>query len=189
MVAAARRAAGPAIGLMLDTNCAWNLTEAIAMSRQMEELDVLWLEEPLYPPTDYAALAELRRNTSIAVAAGENVGSVEELARVAAAGALDIFQPDAAKIGGLSEMREAIALAQAAGMRVQPHSPFFGPALVATLQVLATLDDAMCERFYCDLAASVLGDAVDVRDGTMRVPDGPGLGIAVDEDVIERYRV
>jgi L-alanine-DL-glutamate epimerase-like enolase superfamily enzyme len=189
MVAIARRCIGPTIGLMLDTNCAWNLAEAITMARRMEEHDVLWLEEPIFPPTDYAALAELRRNTTIAIAAGENVGNAEEVTRVAAAGALDVFQPDAAKIGGLTEMREAVAIAQAAGMRVQPHSPFFGPAIIATLHVLATMDDAMCERFYCDLEVSVLGDAIDVRDGTMRVPDGPGLGITVDERVIERYRV
>ena len=89
----------------------------------------------------------------------------------------------------ITEMREAITIAQAAGLRVQPHSPFFGPAIVATLHVLATLDDAMCERFYCDLEASVLGEAIDVHDGTMLVPQGPGLGISVDERVIDRYRV
>jgi D-galactarolactone cycloisomerase len=189
MVAAARRVLGPGVGLMLDTNCAWTLSEAIAMAQRMEEYGVQWLEEPIFPPHDYAALAELRRNTTIAIAAGENVGNAEEVTRVVAAGALDVFQPDAAKIGGLAEMREAIAIARAAGMRVQPHSPFFGPALVATLHVLATMDDALCERFYCDLEASVLGEAIDVRGGTMRVPQGPGLGVTVDEDVIGRYRV
>jgi D-galactarolactone cycloisomerase len=189
MVAAARRAIGPQIGLMLDTNCAWDLAGAIEMSHRMEEHDVSWLEEPIFPPDDYASLAELRSKTTIAIAAGENVGNVAEVRRVAAAGALDILQPDVAKIGGLTEMREAIAIALDAGMRVQPHSPFFGPAIIATLHVLATMDDVTCERFYCDLDASVIGDAIDVRNGMMRVPQEPGLGITVDEAVIDRYRV
>jgi L-alanine-DL-glutamate epimerase-like enolase superfamily enzyme len=47
----------------------------------------------------------------------------------------------------------------------------------------------LCERFFCDLEGKLMGDALDVRDGTMAVPDGPGLGIAIDERVIERYRV
>jgi len=189
LVSAARRIAGPGVGLMLDTNCAWDLAAAVQMARRLEEYDLAWLEEPIYPPHDYTALAELRTKTTIPIAAGENVGSADEVRRVAALGALDVLQPDVAKIGGPSEMREAIAIARAADMRVQPHSPFFGPAIVATLHILATLDHGMCERFYCELEAAVAGDAIDVRDGMMRVPQGPGLGIAIDEHVIERYRV
>jgi D-galactarolactone cycloisomerase len=190
LVAGARRIVGPEIGLMLDTNCAWNLTEAVQMAQRLEEHDVAWLEEPIYPPDDYAALAELRTTTTIAIAAGENVGNAAEVRRVAAAGALDILQPDAAKIGGVGEMREAIAIALAAGMRVQPHSPFFGPALIATLHVLATMNDGTsCERFYCELEASVLGHAIDVRDGSMDVPQGPGLGVTIEQRVIDEYRV
>jgi L-alanine-DL-glutamate epimerase-like enolase superfamily enzyme len=73
---------------------------------------------------------------------------------------------------------------------VAPHSPYFGPGLVATIHIIAALGgDAACERFYCDLGASPLGDAVNAVDGSMRVPQEPGLGIEVDEGVLERYRV
>ena len=190
MVVAARRIAGPHIGLMLDTNCAWDLESAVEMARRLEEQNLLWLEEPIYPPSDFNAYAQLRSRTSVAIAAGENVGNIEEAQRAVGAGAFDVFQPDLAKIGGIAEMRAAAALALAAGLRVQPHSPFFGPALIATLHVLATMDtEPLCERFYCELEASVLGDAIDVHDGELRVPLGPGLGMTVNESVIERYRV
>jgi len=71
-----------------------------------------------------------------------------------------------------------------------PHSPYFGPGLIATLHVIAAdLPDAMCERFYCELEATPLGDAIAAPDGFMRVPQGPGLGIDVDESIIARYAV
>lgn len=189
-VAAARRIAGEGIDLMLDTNCSWRLAEALEMARALEPYGLAWLEEPISPPDDYAALAALRRQTRIPIALGENVGSAAEAGRAAAAHALDVFQPDAIKIGGLSELREAAAVAQQFGLRVEPHSPFFGPAIVATLHVIAALDaPALCERFYCDLEAYVAGDAVVVRGGHMQVPQGSGLGLEIDEQLVERYRV
>ena len=94
------------------------------------------------------------------------------------------------KIGGIVAMRKAIAIVQSRGVRVMPHSPYFGPGLIATLHVIAAcLPDAMCERFYCELEATPLGDAIEAHDGHMRVPQRPGLGIDVDEGVIARYRV
>jgi D-galactarolactone cycloisomerase len=189
-VAAARGVAGEQIALMLDTNCAWDLPHALEVAPQLEPYNLAWLEEPLYPPNDYAALAHLRSATTIKIAAGENVGSPGEAKRIGDASALDILMPDVAKIGGIEEMLEASAHAYASHMRVEPHSPFFGPAIVATLHILAAMQaDALCERFYLDLEAYVLGDATAVHDGTMAVPQGPGLGITVDEDVIARYRI
>lgn len=189
-VAAARRVVGDGVALMLDTNCAWSFDEAVRIARRLEPYALDWLEEPIYPPDDYAALARLRRETPIKIALGENVGSADEARRAADQGALDIFQPDAIKIGGLSEMREAIAAAAERGVRIEPHSPFFGPAIVATLHAIATMDaPALCERFYCELEAYVAGDAVAVTEGAMPVPQGPGLGIAIDESLVARYRV
>ncbi|HVU44146.1 MAG TPA: enolase C-terminal domain-like protein, partial [Xanthobacteraceae bacterium] len=66
----------------------------------------------------------------------------------------------------------------------------FGPGLIATLHVIAAdLPNSLCERFYCELEATPLGDAIAAREGHMRVPQGPGLGVDIDEDVIARYRV
>ncbi len=189
-VAAARRAGGKQLTLMLDTNCAWTPAEAVGAARQLEPLDLAWLEEPIYPPDDFEALAALRRQTSIPVAIGENLSSAAETRRALALGACDIVQPDAIKIGGVGEMLEAIAFTTAAGAQAYPHSPFFGPAIVATLHVIATLEQpAWCERFYCDLEAYVAGEAVAVADGFMQVPQAPGLGMEIDVALVERYRI
>jgi L-alanine-DL-glutamate epimerase-like enolase superfamily enzyme len=189
-VAPGREAAGPDIALLVDTNCAWGADEAIVMARKLKPYDLAWLEEPIDPVDDYDALARLRRETHMTIAAGENIGHAAEARGAIERGALDIFQPSVTKIGGIVAMRQAIAVAQALGVRVTPHSPYFGPGLIATLHVIAAdLPEAMCERFYCELEATPLGDAIAAPDGFMRVPQGPGLGIDVDESVIARYAV
>jgi L-alanine-DL-glutamate epimerase-like enolase superfamily enzyme len=189
-VAPGREAAGPGIALMVDTNCAWGPDEAIAMARKLQPYELAWLEEPIDPVDDYDALARLRRETGMTIAAGENIGHAAEARGAIERGALDIFQPSVTKIGGIVAMRQAIAVAREHGVRVMPHSPYFGPGLIATLHVIAAdLPEAMCERFYCELEATPLGDAIAAPDGFMHVPQGPGLGITIDESIIARYAV
>jgi L-alanine-DL-glutamate epimerase-like enolase superfamily enzyme len=189
-VAPGREAAGPDIAIMVDTNCAWGPDEAIAMARKLQRYDLAWLEEPVDPVDDYDALARLRRETPMTIAAGENIGHAAEARAAIGCGALDIFQPSVTKIGGIVAMRHAIAIARQQGVRVMPHSPYFGPGLIATLHIIAAdLPDAMCERFYCELEATPLGEAIAAPDGYMRVPQGPGLGIDLDENILARYAV
>jgi D-galactarolactone cycloisomerase len=189
-VASAREAAGPATRIMVDTNCPWSLGEAQSMMRQLAAYDIFWLEEPVWPPEDFAALAELRRTSTMPIAAGENAGSAVQFAQMFAAHAVDYAQPSVTKIGGVSELRKVLALAEAANVRVAPHSPYFGPGLLATLHVLAAAPQEMLvERLYVDLEASLFGELVTARQGMMTVPDGPGLGCDPDDAVIDRYRV
>ena len=189
-VAPGREAAGPDIAIMVDANCAWAPDEALVMARKLKAYDLAWLEEPVDPVDDYDTMARVRRETGMAIAAGENIGHAAEARLAIEHGAFDIFQPSVTKIGGIIAMRKAIAVAQQHGVRVMPHSPYFGPGLIATLHVIAAwLPDAMCERFYCELEATPLGDTIMARDGHMKVPQEAGLGIEVDESVIARYRV
>src|SRR6202795_4094840 len=189
-VAPGREAAGPDIALMVDTNCAWPPDEALEMARKLKVYDLAWLEEPVDPVDVYDPMARIRRDTGVTIATGENIGHAAEARFAIELGALDIFQPSVTKIGGIIPMGKAIAVAQQHGLRVMPHSPYFGPGLIATLHVIAArLPDAMCERFYCELEATPLGDAITAQNGHMKVPQGPGLGIDVDESVIARYRV
>lgn len=188
-VAAARYTLGPDVALMLDTNCTWTPHEALHMMGELEGFGLAWLEEPLYPPDDYEALSRLRgRGTPIA--AGENLGNIMDLRHAIQLGAVDIIQPDVAKMGGISAMRQAMQICAEAGVELHPHSPLFGPALVATLHLLATMEhETACEFYFADLEANPIGGVAVPRDGLFTVPDGPGLGIAVDETVLERYRL
>ena len=99
-------------------------------------------------------------------------------------------QPSVTKVGGITEFRKVAALAEANGVTVMPHSPYFGPGFVATLHLMAAqADDGLVERFYLSPEATLYGDLIVPVDGAFRVPDGPGLGADPDQAVIDRYRV
>ncbi len=188
-VAAARAAAGPEVPIMLDTNCPWTPAGAREMARQLKPYDLLWLEEPIFPPEDFTALARLRADCGIAIAAGENVCTAYQFRDMFAAGAVDYAQPSVTKVGGISEFRKVAALAESAGVALMPHAPYFGPGFLATLQLMAALPESgLAEWFYLDREACLYGDAIRPRDGVFRVPDGPGLGVEPDPDVIKDYR-
>ncbi len=190
MVAAARQAIGPDIALMVDTNCPFTFDGALAMAKSFATHDLLWLEEPLWPPEDYAGLARLGRDSGIAIAAGENASTLGDFHHMIATGAVTYAQPSVTKIGGLTGFGEVLALCKQHKLRVAPHSPYFGPGLIASTHIVAAEGDPMLvERFYCDLDASPFGDFIVARDGYMKVPQAPGLGVTVDETVIARYRI
>jgi D-galactarolactone cycloisomerase len=189
-VAAARRAIGPKVALMVDTNCPWTADEAVAMARRMAPHGLLWLEEPVWPPENYDGMARVRTEGGVAVGAGESACTMADFEALIRRAKVNYVQPSVAKIGGITAMKQVIALAQANGTKVAPHSPYFGPGFVASIHICAALPgEVPVERFYCDLEASPLGDLVVASGGTMRLPDGPGLGLDVDESVIARYRV
>jgi L-alanine-DL-glutamate epimerase-like enolase superfamily enzyme len=187
-VAAAREAAGPDIAIMIDTNCPWTPTEAAGMAKAFKPYDPYWLEEPIYPPEDFAALAALQAQSGIPIAAGENACTAFEFKRMFDAKAVTYAQPSVTKVGGISEFRKIVTLAETAAITVVPHSPYFGPGFLATLHLLAAMPQkSMVERFYCTPEARIVGDWIEARDGAFRVPDGIGLGQDPDPDVLRDY--
>jgi L-alanine-DL-glutamate epimerase-like enolase superfamily enzyme len=176
----AARAAAPAdVTMMLDINCAWDTVEqATAFCHAVAGLDVRWVEEPVWPPEDHDALARLRAEAGCPIAAGENCGGPEDFRRLLATEAVDVVQPSVTKHGGLTGLLEVAALAREADVTMVPHSPYFGPGLLATLHVLAAAEAAEPIEFYfADLASPPMGPALLPRDGAIAVPQGPGLGI------------
>jgi L-alanine-DL-glutamate epimerase-like enolase superfamily enzyme len=189
-IAAAREAIGADIALTVDASCAWTAPQAIDMAKALRACRLTWLEEPLWPPEDYAGLARLKAEGGIPIAAGENAGTFADIAQLITAAGVDYVQPSITKIGGVSAMRQIAEMARRGGARIAPHSPYFGPGLIATIHFAASLPERpTIERFYVDLEASPLGAAVEAPSGFMRVPNDPGLGIAVDETVLSKYRV
>src|SRR6185436_5764428 len=137
-VAAARDAGGSDMDIMLDTNCPWTVEEAIHIGRKLERYDLRWLEEPVWPPEDYAGLARVRAALRIPIACGENEATVLAYRQIIEAGAADIVQPSMTKVGGISETKKIATLAAAANVTFVPHSFYFGPGLAATLHVVAS---------------------------------------------------
>jgi L-alanine-DL-glutamate epimerase-like enolase superfamily enzyme len=190
-VFAARRAIGANIPLMVDMNCPLTAAQATAFAHECKAAAPMFLEEPVWPPEDFAALAETRVNGGLDIAAGENACTIHQFRQMMNAGAVSYAQPSVTKVGGITEYLAVVALADGMGVRLAPHSPYFGPGFLATLQLMSLRDDrTFVEVFYMNQAASLWRGAIDVgADGMVAVPEGPGLGYEPDREVMERYRV
>jgi L-alanine-DL-glutamate epimerase-like enolase superfamily enzyme len=163
--------------------------EAIVMAHKFQAFNPMWLEEPVWPPEDHVGLARVRAAGGLAIAAGENA-TTSDFKRMFEVGAVTYAQPSITKVGGVTEMRKVMALAQTFGVSVVPHSAYFGPGLLASIHCIATLPrESLVERYDCDFADNPLHDAIHPRDGRIAVPQGPGLGVEPDANVIEQLRV
>jgi L-alanine-DL-glutamate epimerase-like enolase superfamily enzyme len=189
-IRAAREEAGPEIELTLDVNCPWTLNEARPIAEELKPLDLKWLEEPLWPPENFNGLAELRRTSGIPIAAGENVYTLMDFERLLAANAVDFVQPSPAKMGGVSELRKIFPLAAVHNIPVMPHSFYDGPGLLAAIHATAALGtaDSMIEWRAFDLETTIYGKRLIPKGGRISVPQGPGLGMDPDPEVIRTYR-
>jgi L-alanine-DL-glutamate epimerase-like enolase superfamily enzyme len=190
VVAMARKTLGSGIELMVDTNCAWTVDQAIAKAKEFAEHDVLWLEEPVWPPEDYAGLAMVRSAGGVRIGAGENGGTFADYVQLIDTAKVDYVQPSVTKIHGLNAMKRIIEYARSRGTTVAPHSPYIGAGVLATIHLCASMPERPpFEHFYCNLEANPVGEWFNIHNGHMRVPQGPGLGFEFDDALIAKYRV
>src|SRR4029079_14982501 len=118
-VFAARQAIGDRIPLMGDLNCPMNGKAAIAFAHACRDAKPLFLEEPVWPPEDFATLADVRRQGGLGVAAGENACTAYQFRQMMEAGAVSHAQPSVTKVGGITEYLKVVALAAELGGRVR----------------------------------------------------------------------
>jgi len=196
---AVREAVGPDVLLMADGNGAYSLSKAIQVGRGLEALDFYWFEEPL-PQPDYAAYEILTDKLDIAIAAGEALGSRGAFKEVLTRHAMDIIQPDVSLCGGFAECLFIAEMGRLWGVPSMPHCWGGAVVVAATLHLLSLLPDASWARttetpmLELDTYENPFRDKLvtapaKVEDGFVTVPTGPGLGIEIVEEVIERYRI
>jgi D-galactarolactone cycloisomerase len=133
-----RHAVGDGVMIMIDANHAYDATAAIRLGRRIEALDIAWFEEPV-PPEDHAGYREVKRALSIPIAGGEAEFTRWGFRALLSERLVDIAQPDVCAAGGLSECKKIADMANAFGVRVNPHVWGTGVALAASLQLIATL--------------------------------------------------
>jgi len=188
-LAAVRRAVGPRVPVMVDTNCAWLPAEAQSAIDAMLPHDPYWIEEPLWPPEDDDALARLQQACPVPLAVGENAASAYALQRLAEQQAVRYVQPSVIKLGLTAAWQLSRGCAGTATV-CAPQVAFFGPGYLASLHLIAAQETAVSlERLYVELAHVPYAHSVPIQDGWVRVPDGPGLGADPEPDLIAgRYR-
>lgn len=199
VIAAARAAIGPDMVLMIDANHGYDAVEAVALGQRVAEHDIAWFEEPVLPE-GLEAYREVRARQPIPVAGGETWHGRRAFADAIAARAVDILQPDVCGCGGITEMRKIVAMAETAGIRVVPHVWGTGVAIAAALHMLATLPPTPprhaprppwleFDRTDHAYREAILRRPITQTDGMVAVPEGPGLGIEVDREVLARFSV
>ncbi len=185
-IGAGRKGAGPGIRLTTDINCNWTIAETEAIMPFLKEIDLFWLEEPIFPPEDWAALKALGR-FGIPISAGENACTAVEFSRLSEA--VTYPQPSVTKVGGITEFVKVCDIAAAAGRQVMPHSPYFGPGYWATLQLAAARAEVgLFEYLYIAEEAVIDASMPRPNAGFLAIPDQPGIGCTPDEAIIARYR-
>lgn len=173
-VRAVREYLGDDIPLMVDANQQWDRTTALRMGRRLEEFDLTWIEEPL-DAYDAEGHADLARALDTPIATGEMLASVAEHERLIAARACDILQPDAPRIGGITQFLRLMTLADQAGLDVAPHF-----AMEIHLHLAAAYPrEPWVEHF--EWLNPLFNERLETRDGRMLVPDRPGLGFTLSE--------
>ena len=186
-VAAARRAVPPHVPLTLDVNCEWSPADAVAAAMRFKAYGLKWIEEPAFPPEDFAALRAVGEASGIAVAAGENLCFATQFKAAFDARALAYAQPSVIKVGGITEFVKVVQLAGERGVPLAPHSPYFGPGALATLHLLASqVPEARFEYYYLSPEATLYPGFFSRN--ALQVPQGPGLGLDPDPGVMQRYR-
>jgi L-alanine-DL-glutamate epimerase-like enolase superfamily enzyme len=187
-VAIARETVGPDIPLMVDTNCAWTAADAEAAVAAMAPFKPSWVEEPIYPPEDLDALAQLRVATGVPLGVGENATSLSEFRKMVTTGEADYVQPSLVKIG-ITAMAQVAAEVEQLGATCTPNAFYIGPAYLAALHcVAAKQKESPLERMFADFAATPFSKTVPVIDGAIEVPQGPGLGSDPEDDLIAQFK-
>jgi L-alanine-DL-glutamate epimerase-like enolase superfamily enzyme len=187
-VKAVREAVGDQVTMMLDVSGAWSPRQAVENAKILEQYNIFWLEEPIWPVDDYHGLAYLRERTSIPIAGGESDNTHYGFRELITSQAIDIIQPDVATAGGILTCRKIFALAEAWNLQIAIHSFTFGPALAAAVHLsLSNTRSEYVEVCYTPIDEYYMQPPLRQEKGYLALPDKPGLGIEIDEKVLKKY--
>ena len=180
---------GDEMDIMVDAHGPpWFTTkDAIIIGKALEPYKLLFYEDPV-PPDNIEALQRVQDNVDIPIAAGERHSHIWGVRQLIEREIVDVVQPDTGRIGGISQMMKIAAMAEAHYIMVAPHSGALGPvAEYAAIHVMAAIPNALIlERVHDDVPVryEVTLPHIETIDGHIEVPDRPGLGVDIDEDVV-----
>ena len=194
LAAAAKEAGGDEVEIMIDAGLGYvaDAKTAIEVAREYEQIGIYWLEEP-FEPDEYEAYAELADAVDIRVTAGEQDATWWGFRELIDRAHVDLVQPDVTRCGGITETLRIAELARSQGKETVPHAWKSGIIKAASLHCNAVMPDGIWQE-YC-VADTPIAKTLTVQrlpieaDGCVAVPTAPGLGVDLDEDVLESLRV
>ena len=193
-VAAVRDAVGPHVGIGADFHGRVHRPMAKVLAKELDQFKLMFIEEPVLSE-NVEALREIANHCSTPIALGERLYSRWDFKHVLSGGYVDIIQPDPSHAGGITETRKIAAMAEAYDIALALHCPLGPIALAANLQLDAVCYNAFIQEQSLGIHYNSGGDLLDYlkdpnvfayKDGFVAIPQGPGLGIEVDEDVVKR---
>ncbi|HYM05878.1 MAG TPA: enolase C-terminal domain-like protein [Terriglobales bacterium] len=194
-VRAVREAIGPEVRLGVDANGGWSPRVAIQTIRRMYEFGIYFAEQPV-PPVDPAWMADVRSHVDVPIMADESVNTVQDAMTLARTGAADVLSVYVGKGGGVSMARKIAAVAEAAGLACTVGSNLeMGVASAAMIHLAMSTSAIAAEEFPCDILGpffyedDILAEPLPIQAGKASPFERPGLGVELDEQKVERYRV
>jgi len=193
LVEAVREEIGYDVTLGMDLH--WNFTTetAIRLGQKLERFDLAWLEDPV-PPERRDAQRRVTEALDLPVLTGENLVTPAQFNEFAREGAFDIAAPDVNKCGGLGEMRKIATICDLYGIPIASHNISSPVGTIAGAHLSAAIPNFLAMEYHSrdvpwwnDFAVRVDGDGPILEDGTIRVPEGPGLGVEIDRDLAAEY--
>ncbi|EKN69059.1 mandelate racemase/muconate lactonizing protein [Neobacillus bataviensis LMG 21833] len=193
-IAAVREAVGQYVGIGIDFHGRVHKPMAKILAKELEQFRPMFIEEPVLAENN-EALREIAQHTSIPIATGERMFSRWDFKSVLANGYVDIIQPDVSHAGGITECKKIATMAEAYDVALAPHCPLGPIALAACLQVDATAHNAFIQEqslgIHYNQGSDLLDYIVDksvfeYKDGYVSIPQGPGLGIEINEEFVRK---
>ena len=185
-----REAVGPDVRIQVDGNARYSLEQARRMLPEFRDSGVFWLEEPFTPEDVDNYLALQPDLDGIPLAAGENDFGLQGFRELIDRKMVDIVQPDCCRAGGITECRRIGVLAEKAGVRVAPHTWSDAVAMVGNMHVVASLSNSITvemDQTGNPFIDDLLVERLRIEEGQIAMPQVPGLGIELNDDVVERY--
>jgi L-alanine-DL-glutamate epimerase-like enolase superfamily enzyme len=185
-----RQTIGQDADLLIDGGLAWDVETALERIRRFEPYRLFWLEEPLRP-YDFAGYAKLAASTATPIAAGELASSSVELSRLVEQRCVDVLQVDISRVG-LSQAMQVAALAAAHGIPCVNHSYSYGINLAASLHFAAAIELTSMFEYQAtpnEIREALVPNAPRPTAGVLGLPQGPGLGVEIDEEALLRFAV
>lgn len=190
-IGAAREALGMDVDLAVDCHWRYNVNDVLKVARELEPFRLLWLEDPV-PPGNAEALRAVSSRARIPVATGENLFLFEGFREILATHALGIATPDLQKVGGLSEAMQIAQFAHGQAIPVAPHNISSPVGTLASAHFCAAIPNFLALEFHAS-HVPFWDDLVEgqekplIEDGFIRLPERPGLGLKLNEDVARKY--